>query len=101
MKQIIILIVFSILLSSCTEQKQEQSQVTNKYIMEQPNFNTVPWSTVALIDFIGDVKIKAMADELDKGQFKDGKDFEKRMDGKLSPDMIGKIGERFKFEVVE
>lgn len=101
MKPVFLILIVSMLLSSCTEQKQEQSQITNEYAIELPNFNTAPWSTISKIDYIGDVKIEAMKKEFENGQFKNGKDFEERMDGKLSDDMIGEIGERFKFEVVE
>jgi len=100
MKKIIICFIIILSMTGC-EQSQEQSQIENIYYVERPNFNSVPWSTIDLVDGIGEVKIERIKKEFEKGKFKDGKDFEERAKGILSPEMIGLIGQRYDFEVVE
>lgn len=97
-----VLLCFVLLFAfGCVQQSQEQKQTINYKIMERANFNTVPWATIDLIEGIGEKKLSVIKKEFDKGQFKSGKDFEERMTGILAPSMIGNIGDKYDFEVVE
>ena len=99
MKKIFISFLIILSLSGC-EQTQEQTQVSNNYYTERPNFNSVPWASIDLIRGIGESKINKIKAEFKKGEFRSGKDFERRMEKILSPEIIGKIGDKYNFEEV-
>lgn len=88
MKKIIPLILFLFLIS-CTKE-------TTIYI-QKANFNTLTELEIDRIDAIGDKKIEIIMKEMQKGKFKNKKDFQTRMKGKLSPKMILKISNGFIF----
>ena len=99
MKKIFICFAIVLSLTSC-QQTQSQSQSVQNYYMERANFNTLPWATIDKIPGMGDTKLKQLKNEFKNGYFTNGKDFEKRMKGILSDEMIGKIGEKYDFEEV-
>lgn len=89
MKKIVIISILFLFLS-CTKE-------TTIYI-QNANFNTLTKVEIDKIDAIGEVKIIEIMNEMKKGEFKGKKDFEKRMEGKLSPNMILKIIENYDFK---
>ena len=88
MKKLVIISILFLFLS-CTKE-------TTMYI-QNVNFNTFTKVEIDKIDAIGKVKIIEIMNEMEKGEFKGKKDFEKRMEGKLSPKMILKIIENYNF----
>jgi len=89
MKKLLIISILLLFLS-CTKE-------TTIYI-EKANFNNLSELQINDIDAVGKVKIIKIMKEMEKGEFKSKKDFEDRMKGKLSPDMIFKIGESYEFK---
>ena len=88
MKKYIILSMI-LLLISCTKE-------TTIYI-EAANFNNLSEIELDKIRGVGEIKIEKIMNELEKGKFKGKKDFEDRMKGVLSDEMILKIGNGYKF----
>jgi hypothetical protein len=77
-------------LLSCTKE-------TTIYI-DNVNFNDLTKVEIDKIDAVGAAKIEIIMDEMRKGEFKGKKDFERRMEGKLSPKMILRIIENHEFK---
>ncbi len=88
MKKFILITSFLFLLS-CTKE-------TTIYI-EKANFNNLTKLQIDQIDGIGEVKIIKIMNEFENGGFESREDFEERMKGKLSPEMILKIGDKYNF----
>jgi hypothetical protein len=80
MKKTIILFSLFFLLSCVTKD-------TTVYI-EKQNFNSLTKVEIDNIHAIGKTKLKEITDELKNGEFLNEKDFESRMEEKLSPVMI-------------
>ena len=88
MKKLVILSLLLFILS-CTKE-------TTIYI-ETANFNNLSEIEIDQIRGVGEIKIEKIMNELEKGKFKGKKDFEERMKGVLSDEMILKIGNGYNF----
>ena len=89
MKKLVIISVVFIFLSCAKE--------TTIYV-QNVNFNDLTKIEIEKIGAIGEVKATQIIDEMRKREFKSKKDFEKRMEGKLSSNMILKIIENHDFK---
>lgn len=90
MKKFILIPLF-LFLFSCTRE-------TTIYI-QNANFNNLTELEIDKIDGVGEKKIEILINEMNNGKFKSKNDFQKRMKGKLSPNMILKISDEYNFAI--